>query len=165
MIIIIKHISRKIEKNIGIKSRLAYLLIASILLTLYYSLIYPYLTYCNMIWASNYTSPLYRTIVLQKKRIVHITMRLPYNSHTSQAFAQLEILKAPQITKIQIGEFMHRFTYTTLANAFANYFNRASVFDSYHKRNFIQYRSEFSHTNTRIFGILCHQNCRPIPLE
>ena|SRR6218665_246610 len=92
-----------------------------------------------MTWASYYTSRLYRIIALQK-RIVRILMRLPYNSHTGQAFAQLTILKVPQITLMQIGEFMHRYTYNTLPDAFDNYLNRASIFHSYHTRNSTQYR-------------------------
>ena len=48
----IKTISDKIAKNIGILTRTAYLLPSCIRLKLYYSLVYPYLTYCNMVWAS-----------------------------------------------------------------------------------------------------------------
>ena len=70
-----------------------------------------------------------------------------------QPFAQLQILKVPQTTLRQIGEFMHHYTYNTLPNAFDNYFNRASVFHSYHTRNSTQYRIEFAHTNTCIFAI------------
>ena len=52
----INYISQKIAKNIGIISRIAYLLPRTIRLNLYYSLILPYLNYCNLIWASNYES-------------------------------------------------------------------------------------------------------------
>ena len=45
------------------------------------SLIFPYLTYCNVIWASNYTSRLY-TIIVLGKRIFSSIMCLPYNSLT-----------------------------------------------------------------------------------
>src|SRR6218665_3325696 len=61
--------------------RLAYLLPTNILFTLYYSLISPYLTYSNVIWASNYTSRLYTIIVLEK-RIFSSIMCLPYTSLT-----------------------------------------------------------------------------------
>jgi len=54
---------------------------------------------------------------------------------------------------MQIGEFMHLYTYNTLPDAFDNYFNRASVFRSYHTRNSTRNRSEFAHMNTRIFAI------------
>ena len=60
----IKNISTKIAKNIGILSRISYLLPCNILINLYYSLIYPYLAYCNIAWGSTYHSRLKRLIVL-----------------------------------------------------------------------------------------------------
>jgi hypothetical protein len=148
----IHQISLKVAKNIGILSRLAYLLPTKVLLTLYYSLIYPYLSYCNMIWASNYSSRLDRIKILQK-RIVRIIMRLPYSSHTAQAFRQLGILRIDEINRLQISEFMHRYTYKTLPVAYANYFNLTSDFHSYNTRNLNTYRSEFARTNLRKFSI------------
>src|ERR1043165_3682325 len=148
----IEHISLKIAKNIGIISRIAHLLPTTILLTLYYSLIYPYLTYCNMIWATNYTARLARLIVLQK-RVIRIIMRLPYNSHTDQAFTQLGILKLHQIKLMQTAEFMYRYTNKTLPNAFDNYFDLTSDSHSYPTRNPAQYKGQFARTNTRSFAI------------
>lgn len=144
----INHISLKIAKNVGIISRLAYLLPTNILLTLYYSLIYPYLAYCNMIWATNYISRLHRVIILQK-RIVRIILGLPYNSHSDQAFAQLGILKIHQIRLVQICEFMHRYTHKSLPKSYDNYFSLASDFHSYLTRGSRFYRSEYARTNTR----------------
>ena len=56
----IKSISSKIAKNTGIIARTAHILPPSIRLKLYYSLIYPYLAYCNLVWASTYTTRLKR---------------------------------------------------------------------------------------------------------
>ena len=39
------------------------------LLSLYYTLIYPYLTYCNLIWASTYVTNLERIYLLQKRAV------------------------------------------------------------------------------------------------
>jgi exonuclease III len=148
----IEQISLKIAKNIGIISRIAYLLPTNILLTLYYSLVYPYIAYCNMVWASNYNSRLHRITVLQK-RIVRKIVGLPYNSHTEQSFTQLGILKFEQIKQLQISEFMHRYTFKRLPDVYVNYFNLASDFHSYNTRNQNTYRSEFARTNSRKFSI------------
>ena len=66
----IEQISRKIAINIGIIKRISYILSPHILLTLYYTMIYPYLSYCNMVWASNYKSRLHGLAILQKKLFV-----------------------------------------------------------------------------------------------
>jgi len=77
----IKNISSKIAKNIGILSRISYLLPSYTRITLYYSLIYPYLSYCNMVWASTYKSRLHSLTVLQK-RAVRFIAGAPCGSHT-----------------------------------------------------------------------------------
>ena len=45
---------------------IARLLPQSIKLSLYYALVFPYLSYCNLIWAINYPSRLKRLVYLQK---------------------------------------------------------------------------------------------------
>src|ERR1043165_9680333 len=56
----IKIISMKIAKNAGILNRLASYVPKQVLLNLYYSLIYPYLAYGNIVWASNYMHRLHK---------------------------------------------------------------------------------------------------------
>jgi hypothetical protein len=63
----INFIAQKLSKNIGILYRVSHLLPEAAKLNLYYSLILPYLSYCNMIWASNYDSRISKLIILQKK--------------------------------------------------------------------------------------------------
>src|SRR6218665_2681583 len=99
----------KYQKNIGTIARIAYLIPTNVRLTLYYSLIYPYIAYCNIIWVSNYKSRLYRLKILQK-RSVRIIAGLPYNSHTYPIFKHFGILKLFQISLKRINEFMHRYS-------------------------------------------------------
>jgi hypothetical protein len=84
----IKAISFKGAKNIGIIKRASFSLPLHVRLTLYYSLIYPYLTYCNIIWASTYKSNLQRLIIILQKRVVRYVANVPYNSHTHQLFLE-----------------------------------------------------------------------------
>ena len=51
-------ISKKIAKSIGLIYGASFYLHKNSLLSLYYVLIYPYLTYCNLIWASTYITNL-----------------------------------------------------------------------------------------------------------
>ena len=50
----ISHVANKVAKSIGIISRCSFFLPKSSLRMLYYSLIYPYFYYCNIVWASTY---------------------------------------------------------------------------------------------------------------
>src|SRR6218665_193899 len=61
----ISHISKKIAKNISMLSRIRYCLPKCTLQGLYYSLIFPYLSYCSISWGGNYISRLKSLKTLQ----------------------------------------------------------------------------------------------------
>ena len=69
-------------------------------------MIYPYLHYCNMVWASTYPSRLEKLVVLQKK-IITIISACKYRDHTSNYFKELRILKFPDINFLQSALFMY----------------------------------------------------------
>ena len=53
----------KISKSVGLLYKAKCYLPSKSLLTLYYALIYPYLTYCNLIWASTYVTNMLFSVV------------------------------------------------------------------------------------------------------
>jgi hypothetical protein len=63
----IDFISLKISKSIGIINRTKHKLNSKSMITLYYSLIYPYLTYANIIWGNQELTYLNKLRILQKK--------------------------------------------------------------------------------------------------
>ena len=46
----IDFVSKKISKSVGIIAKARFYLSSQTLMTLYYSLVYPFLTYCNVAW-------------------------------------------------------------------------------------------------------------------
>ena len=74
-------------------------------LTLYYSLIYPYITYCNSTWPSTYVTNLNR-ICLQKRAARAIT-NSDYRVHSAPLFYKLGILDIYQINTLQRAKFMY----------------------------------------------------------
>src|SRR6218665_1107739 len=95
----ITQITNKVSKNIGILSRISFKLPAYTLISLYYSLIYPYLAYCNIIWSSNYVTRISHLVTLQKA--IRIITKSSYNSHTSHMFRKHSFLKIDQIKYIK----------------------------------------------------------------
>ena len=87
----ISHVCEKISKSIGVIYRAHLYLLASTKLSLYYTLIYPYLSYCNTAWSSTYVSNLSRIFLLQK-RIVRVLTNSNYRAHTAPLFSKLKIL-------------------------------------------------------------------------
>ena len=64
----INFVCKQIAKSIGILSRTRFYISCKTKLTLYYTLIYPYITYCNSTWSSTYVSNLNRIYYLRKHK-------------------------------------------------------------------------------------------------
>jgi hypothetical protein len=115
------HISSKISKNIGIIKRLSKIVPHHVLITLYNTLIAPYLNYCNIIWASNYPGRLTPLEALQK-RVVIIICNTDRLASTSSLFKQLNLLKLQDINILQIAQFMYKYHHHLLPTVFNDYF-------------------------------------------
>ena len=84
-------ISKKILKTVGIIAKARYYLSSKSLLTLYYCLVYPYLTYCNVAWSSTYCFNL-NCIYLLQKRIVRLISKAGYWANIAPLFSKLKFL-------------------------------------------------------------------------
>ena len=96
----------KISKSVGLLYKAKYYLPSKSLLTLYYALIYPYFTYCNLIWASTYVTNLQRIYLLQK-RAMQVISKADYKASSKPLFANLKILHVFSIHSLQVSSFMY----------------------------------------------------------
>lgn len=150
----INYVASKISKNIGIMSRVSSFVDKKILIMLYYSLIYPYLIYCNIAWASTYPSKLIHLLTLQK-RIIRTIFRLHPRAHTKDFFISNGLLNIYQINKFQTCLFIYNYEHNLLPPSFNNMFFKSSDVHSYNLRSSNQLRSEFSRTTFKKFSICC----------
>ena len=111
------HICTKVSKNIGIILKARRVFDKHTLLSVYYSLIYPYLTYCIQVWGSTYQSHLSKLIILQKK-IVRIIQGVPPRTHTEPIFSELNILKVSNLYNYSIALFMYKLNCSKLPDIF-----------------------------------------------
>ena len=93
----ITYICKTISKSAGIIFRSRFYLSTKTKLLLYYSLVHPYLTYCNLTWSSTYVTNLNRIFLIQK-RIVRAITNAPYHAHSAPRFAQLKLLDIYKLT-------------------------------------------------------------------
>ena len=98
-------VSLKLSKTVGIIYRVKTYLPRKVLVQLYYSLVYPYLTYCVNIWGSTYDTHLKPIEILQKK-ILRLITNSSYYAHTTPIFQELNILKLCDIYKFHAALFM-----------------------------------------------------------
>ena len=101
-------ITSKISKNIGIMFKVGQFLTKETTKTLYNTLVYPYIHYCNVIWANNYPTRLSRIVILQK-RAVRAIAKIKYRESTENVFKELNILKVQELNKLEISLLMFKF--------------------------------------------------------
>jgi hypothetical protein len=97
----------KISSSIYAINRVKHIIPKKYLRTLYFTMIYPYLTYCIPIWGSTYNVHKNKLVTIQK-RIVRIISGAKYNDHTNMLFCQLHILKLDDIYRLQVAKLVFK---------------------------------------------------------
>ena len=103
----IKNLCNKLSKTTGILYRLKNVVPTFVLINLYYSLVYPYLCYCNIVWGGTYNSALDQVFKLQK-RIIRIINNADYLAHTRPLFKSSNILNIYDLNKYTLGNYMYK---------------------------------------------------------
>ena len=106
-------ISKKISKSLGILNRLKFILPRKILVTLYLTMIHPYLIYCTIVWGGASLLALNKLICLQKRALRLITCSY-FRARSNPLFVKLGILKLQDIYKYQILMFVYKFKHNLL---------------------------------------------------
>ena len=79
----------------------------AVLINLYYSLVYPYLLYGNIVWGGTNDQHIIPLQLLQKK-IVRIITDSNYLAHTDPLFKQTNILKIKDLHKYLLCLYMYK---------------------------------------------------------
>ena len=117
----IEHISKKISRGIGVICKARRLLNMCSLKTLYYSFIYPYLMYCNHVWAVTSPTNLKGIRVLQNK-VISIMMSAKRFTRLEPLFERLGILRFDNINKFLYAKFMYKWHHEKVPSVFINCF-------------------------------------------
>ena len=104
----VAHVASKVSRGMGMIIKARNYLNRKGLLTLYYTLVYPYLTYFNHIWGNIYQSNSKRLCVLQSK-IVRIIAGVKPRESTGPLYDSLGIMKLTDLNKYLIARFMFRY--------------------------------------------------------
>jgi hypothetical protein len=117
----ITHISKKIAKSIGIISIAKKTLNQKTLLQLYFSFLYPYLTYCVLIWGNSPNTTLWPVYRLQKLAIRLVANIKRRDSSLSYCKTN-QILRLPDIYTFNVGIFMYKFKNSLLPTTFDRFY-------------------------------------------
>ena len=130
----ISYITNKLSKSIGIICKSSFYLSKSSLRSLYYAMVYPYLHYCNIFWASTYKTNLQRIVRLHK-RVIRILNRAKYDAPSKPIFKELKILDFEQIHSLQLGLCMFSFIHSFLPKKYSDMFTFNYQIHAYNTRS------------------------------
>jgi hypothetical protein len=148
----IKTISTKISKSLGIIYRVRNKLPRSNVVNLYNTLIHPYLTYCNIIWATENTACL-KTLQSLQKRALRMIAFASYNCHSSPLFKKHCILNICDINRVQTVCFIYKFFHNSLPLQFADLFTCNSLIHDHNTRQTNQIHISSHRINMRANSI------------
>ena len=87
----INELCNKVAKGIGIIRKVRHILNRKTLVNLYYTFIFPYLSYYNIVWGRAANVHLSRIFLLQKK-ILRCIFNVGYREHTAPLFMESKIM-------------------------------------------------------------------------
>ena len=130
----VTHVANKVSRGLGMIIKARNYLNTKGLITLYYTFVYPYLTYCNHIWGNIYQSNLKHLCILQNK-ILRIIAGVKPRVSAGPLYESLGIIKLDDINKYLIARFMYRFCVDMVPRLFSSFFVRNYNVSSYDLRN------------------------------
>ena len=140
----IRYIKNKISKSIGIILKGRKVFDTEILLSLYNTLVYPYLSYCIQVWGSAYNSLLSNLIKLQK-RIIRIISGVPPQTHSEPLFKTLNVLTVKNLYNYSVALFMYKYVNLMLPPIFTM-FTVNSAIHAYNTRSSQKFHVPHCHT-------------------
>ena len=148
-------IARKVAKNIGIINKVKTIFSERMLLMLYFTMIYPYLSYGNIVWGSTYSSTLQRIFLLQK-RIIRIISNSPFLAHSKPLFQKLGLLNIFNINIFQTSNFVFDYLQGNLPQCFQGMLQQNNVFHKHKTRSANDFHFPFVRTNVAKFSLRFH---------
>ena len=127
------HISNKISKGIGIITKIRKVFDTTTLMSLYNSLILPYIMYCVHVWGSAYETHLRQLMTLQNK-IVKLMAGVPCRTNADAFYVKLNILLLKKLYVYIVGLFMYKYDNGMLPELFADMFTPVCNIHNYDTR-------------------------------
>ena len=150
----IYHISSKISKSVNIIAKLKPHVTSQSLISIYYALVYPSLTYGCVLWGNNYEAPLSQFVRLQNKA-VRIINNLPLHDHITPHYVNLGLIKLPDIVKLYTCQLF----YDHLINKESSNLNLSLVSEQH---NYATRSASLQHLNPESFRINIRKFCPTI---
>ena len=150
----VNYIKKKVNRSIGILSKICYYVNTNTLINLYYSLVYPFFIYGLIVWGNTYNSTLNPLYFLQKRALRIMTFS-KFHEHSSPLFKQTRITKFHDLVVFLIAIFVHKYHNNLLPTTFETFFVCVNEVHDYNTRlsSKISYSIPRIRTNYEKFNI------------
>ena len=145
-------ISKTMSRNIGIINKLKHFVPKRILLSLYYTLVMPYLNYGILAWGNSCKTYLNKLLKLQKRAVRHIC-KTSFRHSSIPLFRDLHILNVYNMYNLELGVFMYKYSIDDLPTIFKDYFTKRSQIHNRDTRNMTNYNLRKNRTNFASKGV------------
>ena len=130
-----KNLIPKLNRAIGLLSKVRHYTPKFLLKTIYYSLFNSHLIYASQIWGQTKTK-LFQEVVKLQNKAIRIINFLPFNSsNINKTYNDLKILKLPDFILLQNSLFMKDCFEKEILNPFFNYFKKSGSQHSHGTRS------------------------------
>ena len=119
---------------------------------LYFSLIYPFLTYGILLWGLTYPT-YFKPVVTLQKRILRIMTFSEPASHSEPLLKSLNLLKFSDIIHLEILSFVYQWSHKITPTCFPDYFKPISSVHSYYTRQSLNENLLVNPVHTTQYGI------------
>ena len=129
----LSHVTSKMAKSLYVINSLKTILPIKDLKTLYYTMIYPYLTYGIESWGSAQKGLLHKANILQRKVVRSIGI-VKYNDPVSPVFKSLHLLQCSDIYDLQVLKLMYAYMQNDLPLPLIEQFTRNTEIHGHNTR-------------------------------
>ena len=136
----------------GIMAKARHILFIQTLKTVYNTMVYPYLTYCSIIWTSTYPTRLKPILTIQKK-LVRIMTFSKYQDKSKPLFQSLKILDIHELNMYLISLCMYLYLNNILPKYFNDYFTLNKDIHSHDTRSASNIFIDYKRTNYGKFSL------------
>lgn len=144
----INMLCNKMAKGIGILKKVKFKLDRKTQINLYYTFVYPYLTYCNIIWGNSAKVNINRLLVLQK-RILRIIYNVDVRHSSKEFFDASKIMNVYELNIYCTCMFMFKHWKGFLPKSFDSMFKKRNMVHSCNTRSSHMYELILCRTETR----------------
>ena len=149
------HVKSKISKGLGVICKARKYFDKSVLINLYYSFIYPYLSYGIEVWGNVCKTSMLSLFRLQKK-IIRVIASKPFREHTAPLFSSLKILTVSKLHHFRIGLFMFNVSKKTCPSVIGTMFMSSNTHqhNTRYKDSYLipSFKTSFAQTSIRYVG-------------